>query len=210
MSPIPGWCKEEKALLMMDLIKENQCTNCLEIGVFAGKSLFPIARTLQYNQAGKVYGIDAWDPIEATKGYNVSDPHYIWWIALDFDPFFLKATQLIEEFSLADYVELIKSTTEDAASLFVDESIDFLHLDGNHSNLVSYQDVTTYFPKVKDGGYIILNDSHWISMMRVLVFLLERTELVSPFSRSEKFIVFRKTEERVNQANLLLKDPNVF
>ena len=44
MASIPGWCSEEKALLMMDIIKENKCQHCIEIGVFSGRSLFPIAK----------------------------------------------------------------------------------------------------------------------------------------------------------------------
>ena len=76
MRSIPGWCSEDKSILMMNVIKENQCKNCIEIGVFAGKSLFPIAKALEYNRTGIIFAIDAWNPVEATKGYNLSDPNY--------------------------------------------------------------------------------------------------------------------------------------
>lgn len=87
MNTVPGWCSSEKALLMMDVIKENKCQYCVEIGVFSGMSLLPIAKTLQYNGQGEVFAIDAWNASEATKGFNTSDPNYTWWSQLDFNYF---------------------------------------------------------------------------------------------------------------------------
>lgn len=78
MNEIPGWCSKEKAFLIMDLLKETQCQNCIEIGVFAGSSLLPIAKTLKHNGTGKLYAIDAWDSIEAVEGFDISGSDYKW------------------------------------------------------------------------------------------------------------------------------------
>jgi hypothetical protein len=189
---------------MMDVIHENKCQCCIEIGVFSGMSLFPIAKALKYNKAGNVYGIDAWDPLEAVKGFSASDPNYIWWSTLDLDGFYKNTLKLIKQSKLTKFCFLIKQSSQNAVSLFVDESVDFLHLDGNHNEEYAYQDVIDYFPKVKDGGYILLNDPNWLSMMRSLVFLLERADSVSPYTSSATYLLFRKNKERMQNAELLL------
>lgn len=206
METIPGWCSTEKALLMMDVIKENQCQRCVEVGVFSGKSLFPIAKALQYNGSGIVFGIDAWDPSEAVKGYETSDPNYTWWNQLDFNSLYNQTLKLVQKNHIYKFCNIIKLPAQDAACLFEDETIDFLHLDGNHTAECAIQDLMHYFPKVKDGGYILLNDPNWLCMKCSLVFLLERADTISPFSPAASFMLFRKNNQRMQNASLLLED----
>jgi hypothetical protein len=40
---LPGWCPEEKALWMADHIGQNGYKTAAELGVYAGRSVFPIA-----------------------------------------------------------------------------------------------------------------------------------------------------------------------
>lgn len=203
MNTIAGWCSSEKALLIMDLIKENKCQHCIEIGVFSGMSLFPIAKALQYNGSGKVSAIDAWDPLEAIKGFGSSDPNYEWWSKLDFNYFYGQTLTLISKNKLNTFCHIIKQSSQNAACLFDNETIDFIHLDGNHNEDFAFQDIIDYFPKIKDGGYILLNDPNWFSMKRSLVFLLERAELISHFSPSATYFLFRKNKQRAENANIL-------
>lgn len=202
MKKIPGWCSPEKALLMMDIIKENKCRCCVEIGVFSGKSLFPIARALQYNGVGTVVAIDAWDPSEATKGFRPSDPNYVWWSQLDYKYFYNQTVACINNNRLERFCAIVKRPSHYAACLFATGTIDFIHMDGNHNEDYSFQDISEYFPKVKDGGYILLNDPNWYSMKRSLVFLLERADLVSPFSPSAPYFLFRKNNKRAKKAHV--------
>jgi hypothetical protein len=206
MAAIPGWCSEEKALLMMDIIKENKCQHCIEIGVFSGRSLFPIAKALQYNRSGLVYAIDAWDADEATKGFRTTDPNFVWWNSLDFKHFYDQTLTLISNSNLRKYCSIIKNPSQNALLLFSDATIDFIHFDGNHNESFAYEDVAHYFPKVRDGGYILLNDPNWYCMTRALVFLLERAEIISPYSPSAPYFLFRKEKNRLENANKLLCD----
>lgn len=208
MSTIPGWCSQEKASLIMDLIHENQCTRCIEIGVFAGKSLFPIAQALRYQQNGVVFGIDAWNPNDAVAGFRPSDSSYSWWNEIDYNKLHRNTLYWIFHKKLEQHCSLIKTTSCNAAELFEDGTIDFIHLDGNHNEFYSYQDVLSFFPKVRDGGFILLNDPNWISMRRSLVFLLERTDLLSSFSSKAEFLLFRKNAEKEKRAQNLMQDTN--
>ena len=204
METVPGWCSNEKALLMMDVIKENKCKCCVEIGVFSGKSLLPIAKALQYNKKGTVCAIDAWDPSEVVKGFNPSDSDYTWWGKQDFNLFYDNTSKLIKNNKLNKFCVLVKATSHVASYQFDNETIDFIHFDGNHNEEFAFQDILDYYPKVKNGGFILLNDPNWKSLKLSLVFLLERADLISPFSPSAAYFLFRKNIQREENANILM------
>jgi len=204
MRLIPGWCSEEKAFFMMDVIKNHACKKCVEIGVFSGRSLFVIAKGLLHNEKGVVFGIDAWDPRESVKGFEVTSPNYKWWRTVDYAWAYKNAIHLIADNALQGCCKIIKSSSQKAVKLFADESIDFIHIDGNHNEEIPFQDVLTYLPKVKDGGFILINDSHSVNMRKEVMFLLEKAELVSTFSPSATFLLFRKNKKRMAVARDLL------
>ena len=69
---------------IMDTLVKLENPNCLEVGVFAGRSMISIMRALQYIQCGQFVGIDSWDSEDAVKGFLISDPNYEWWKGLDY------------------------------------------------------------------------------------------------------------------------------
>lgn len=201
---IEGHCSKEKALLMMNLIRKEKLKKCVEIGVFAGSSVYPITRALQFNQTGVVFAIDAWDANQATLEIKETKPEYKVLKELDWNKIYNDFHSLLARNGLTKYCKIIRQPSEMATSVFEDKTIDFIHFDGNHGVNSSYQDVIRYFPKVKNGGYILLNDANWISLRRPLVFLLERCDLISEFSASSSYILFRKNEAREKKAEALL------
>jgi hypothetical protein len=60
--------------------------------------------------------------------------------------------------SLYSNVEIIKGITYEQASLFKDESVDTIFIDGDHSYEGVKADFESWFPKVKRGGYILFHD----------------------------------------------------
>jgi len=68
---IPGWCSDEKAQAMMDLVFSEQPQVCVEIGVFGGSSVFPTAMALRRLGNGVIYAIDPWKTEEAIKPSRV-------------------------------------------------------------------------------------------------------------------------------------------
>lgn len=161
---IPGWCSREKAEKMMDLIYHIKPKICVEIGVYGGSSLFPTAKALKYLSEGIVYAIDPWSEEECIKGYLPDDVNYKWWkneSNLDF--MFNQFMQIIKKYSLGDYCSIYPMDSKRAVQYFTDESIDILHVDGNHTEQSALSDVTLYLPKVKKGGYIWFDDVNWDS-----------------------------------------------
>ena len=75
---LPGWCPEEKAVWMADHIVQKGYKTATELGVYAGRSVFPIALAIAANQGHAVYAVDAWDNAVATSA-SINQPDDIWW-----------------------------------------------------------------------------------------------------------------------------------
>lgn len=204
ISEIPGFCSKDESLEMMETIHKHQCKNCVEIGVFSGRSLVSIAYALQYNGSGKVTGIDSWNKEDALKGFSKSHSHYLFWEHANYEDLFNKTNFWIGHKGLKPFCQIVKKRSLDVVDSFEDNSIDFIHFDGNTNEPYSLQDVIAYFPKIKDRGFILLSKPNLISMRQPLVYLLERTELHSSFSRASEFLLFRKNPERLKNAHSLI------
>lgn len=151
------WCTEEKGHLLMDLTYITKPERCVEIGVFNGSSLIPVASVLKYLRHGAILGIDAWSNQEAIRDMAPDDPNYFWWSTVSMEEAYQKLLRRLEERSLNDYCGVLRNTAMQAVK-FVSDEIDFLHLDGNYSEQGVLYNVEMYLPKVKSGGYILMSN----------------------------------------------------
>jgi hypothetical protein len=186
-----GWCSEEKALAFIDLILEMRPDVCVEIGVFAGRSFFPIVSTLKFLDHGTAIAIDPWDKVECLKYLDPTDDqsHMKWWGKLNMDHIYYLFLNTLRHHDLERHSKVIKSSSEKAASSI--QTIDFLYLDGNHSQIVSALDVALYLPKVRSGGIICVNDTLWPQMQPAVDVLIEQCEMVQLLDNGNA-IIFRK------------------
>lgn len=205
MLSFPGWCSKEKAQFIMDFVQQHKPKVCVELGVFAGRSLFPVAKALEYTGSGQLFGIDAWSSKESVRGFDTSDPNYAWWNTLDYDSLYNQTLKIVQGNNLDSFCKIIRTTAQDAVATFADGSIDFIHIDANHNEECVLEDVMAYFPKVKDGGYILLNDPCWYSMRYTLIYLLERADLLSEFSRTAPYFLLKKNEKKMQNAQVLFR-----
>lgn len=151
------WCSVEKINLLMDLTLLTKPSVSVEVGVFTGSSILPVAATLSYLNSGKVYAVDAWSNDEAILNLNDDDPNKEWWSQVDMTVVHHCFKNLMEQWSLENFcIEHCKSSKQIIDA--IPNQIDFLHLDGNYSEIGSLQDVELYLPKVKKGGYILLSN----------------------------------------------------
>lgn len=157
MDQLQGWCSHKKAGILIDIILKIEPKNILEIGVWGGKSLMPMAYALKTLNKGKIYGIDPWDSNESIQ-YVMNEHNLAYWSYTDHDAVYETLKSQITNFALDDYVQLIRSTSAAASAL---GTLDILHIDGNHSEETSFLDVTKWAPFVRSGGYIILDDMTW-------------------------------------------------
>lgn len=154
-----GWCTLEKAYLMMDCLEEVSENIdrpvCVEIGVFGGKSLFPLAACLKEMGKGIVYGIDPWTTEASLEGYE--GPHHNYWNSVPFDLVYDRFVEGLFELKIENYVDIIKEKSDDAPEI---KNICFLHVDGQHTEQAN-RDIKKYGPNVIDGGYCIMDDVEW-------------------------------------------------
>lgn len=155
-----SWCSKEKADLIMNLLLFEKPEICVEIGVFNGSSLLPIASTLKYLNHGTVYAIDAWSNKIAIQNMDENDPNKPWWSTVSMSDAKNSFYQMLKHWELEPFCKVISTSSEKACEKI--PTIDFLHLDGDYSEKGSLQDVTLYLPKVKKGGYILISNLYII------------------------------------------------
>lgn len=161
LSKMDGWCTTQKAITLCGLILEHKPKIAVELGVFAGRSLFPIAMALEQNGEGVIYGIDPWTKAAAIEGENGKENDDWWNNNVDLERIFAGFVSKYAMLGLANHCRWMRDTAEDAALTFPDGSVDFLHQDSNHSELVSCRQVDVWFPKLAPNAIWVLDDTDW-------------------------------------------------
>ena len=73
--------------------------------------------------------------------------------------FDMKFKNIQNRFSqFGDRVQFIRTISSDAAKQFEDNSLDFVYIDGNHDYKYVLEDIISWFPKIKKGGYLCWDD----------------------------------------------------
>jgi len=104
---------------------------------------------------------------------------------------FLRETISQNLVSLMKIIELPSAEACRTVSRIIGKSIDFLHIDGVHSEAQALADVTNWSELVVSGGMIVLDDIDWPGVRRADEFLAGRFErvgksgaMVPPFPRT--------------------------
>jgi predicted O-methyltransferase YrrM len=192
LSLIPGWCTEEKSKKIFEIIHATKPRKCVEIGTFGGSTSYVIARALKYERFGILYCIDAWDTKVATRHLDPASNDYTWWSNIDMNKIKAGFLEMLKKNHLMKRTRIVHKTSTKAVSTFAKKSIDFLYVDGDISSQGCLSDVKLYFPKVKKGGYIILNDSNSHLRCETVAFLMDRCEWLEELSLLNEWIVLKK------------------
>jgi predicted O-methyltransferase YrrM len=188
LARLPGWCPEAKARWMVERILGYDYKIATEIGVFAGRSVFPIALAIAANNGLAVYAVDAWENAIASASSSEYHDH-VWWD--DVDLVSIKSSFLKEIISqnlvgLVKLLELPSGLAYAAASQKTGRTIDFLHIDGAHSEEQAVSDAANWSQLVTRGGTIVLDDIDWPGVVKAYQFLGEKFDKVHEL-RGEKF-----------------------
>jgi predicted O-methyltransferase YrrM len=180
MIEIQGWLDPEVAAAMRNLILKTRPDICVEIGVYAGKSLINSALALKENGSGVIYGIDPWRNKDAYAALSPNDNEELW-RTLDLDGVHTACMHAIWEHELEDQTIIIRTTSRMARAVFEPQSIDVLYIDGGHSEAASSSDAELYLPKVRHRGHIWVDDTNWPSLQKAVSILREQCVLVKDF-----------------------------
>lgn len=175
MPKMDGWCSIEKATMMANLVIKHQPVSALEIGVFAGRSLFAIGMAMKHNGFGRVVGIDPWSTEASVKGFENDAPNRDWWKQLDHNSIYQQCKMHLNSLGLDKHVSLFPNTSQQATELLkaVQFSWDMVHIDGNHSTEQALFDVEHFVPDVKTNGIVMLDDLDWATVKPAHTKLLE-------------------------------------
>lgn len=150
-----GWCSYEKAKALAGIILATRPRLVVEIGVWSGKSLLPMALACKEVGVGKVIGIDPYSPQASVQGQT--HEHAEWWGKVDHEGMWRLCNGLVDRYGVRGIVELKRERSDDTP---VPEDIGLLHVDGNHGEQ-ALRDVARFAPAVVAGGFVVLDDLHW-------------------------------------------------
>ncbi len=152
---LEGWCTIDKALDLAATVLTLRPEVSVEIGVFGGKSVIPIALAHSAIGKGQVWAIDPWAANESVKGQNAEND--AWWSKLDHDSVHRKFVDAVVQEGLMGQIHIIRDTSDNVKP---PNKIDFLHIDGNHGPQ-AFKDAKRFAPNVRVGGVVFLDDLGW-------------------------------------------------
>jgi hypothetical protein len=189
---LQGWCPPEKCCHIARLIIENCFKEFVEIGVFAGKSLVSASCAFRYLGRGTALGIDPWSN-DAALEHMEEDQEYIEnWEQRDLERIYRDFIKTVIDRDLTKYCHWIRARSEIAVRMFESDSVDMVHIDGNHSEEMSSLDVRLWLPKVRQSGIILMDDTNeieWPSTKKAVEMLRESCDLIEDYG---DYAVFRK------------------
>lgn len=157
MLTLPGWCEPEKAHALAAAVVTLRPKTCIEIGVFGGKSLIPIALALQHVGGGHVIGIDPWTNEAAVEGYDGANAD--WWKSVDLEAIYQKFQVDVQRLGLGERVVAIRAKSDDVVPAV---RVDLLHVDGQHTEQ-AVRDVRRFGKGVRIGGLCFMDDIQWVN-----------------------------------------------
>lgn len=191
---ISGSLTELEGLFLYRAAKKVESKNAIiEIGSWKGKSTIGLGNGSKDGNKAKIYAIDPHiGSSEHQKKFGKVDT-------------FEEFKQNINKAGIAEYVEPVRDTSENAAKNFT-QPVDFAFIDGAHEYEFVRLDFELWFPKVMNGGVLAFHDSwHLIGPNLATVIPL----LISSKIRNPKLIDTITYFEKVERNSLFDRFRNI-
>ena len=193
-----GWCWEEKAIKLAEVVWTLKPKLTVEVGVFGGKSFIPMAAVVahldQNDGKHKAIGIDAWEAAAALENNLGTDHEPFWKNQAMLDGVRARAIGRCDALA-SRAVHLVKGWSVDVIDDFDDEEIGVLGLDSNHSEETSLRDVKTWLKKVAIGGVLAFDDTSWPSQRKAVEFLKSKCSTIWDYESGPNSCMFFRREE---------------
>ena len=151
-----GWCSVPKAYTLASSVLALRPDVTIEIGVWGGKSLIPLA--LAHKEIGKgiVVGIDPWTPAASVEG-QVNDADKKHWGTTDHESVYQEFLGLLKTFQIDQCVRVHRMKSDECPRY---EGVSLLHIDGNHGPQ-AIKDVEKFAPMCRSGALLVADDLGW-------------------------------------------------
>lgn len=179
ISARPGWCGPNKRELIAQSIADlgkrlRRPLECLEIGVYGGQSLLAAAFAIQATEhKGRLVGVDPYLSDAGIKDKNAEDST-VWWGGSEQPPNVVLAETLdiIESHRLSQIVSIWRQRSSEAVDKV--PGLDYLHIDGDHSEASARLDWELYSSKLTKGSIVVIDDTDWPGVKAILPAVRER------------------------------------
>jgi len=190
--PMEGWCTHEKACVLFKLVEDHKPEICVEIGVFGGRSVIALASGCKAVGKGIVFGIDPWNVPACLEGQN-DEPNNSWWASVPWDKVIREYYHKLQEYDLLEYTSHFRLHDTQCLKFFNENSIDMIHFDSNHSEEVSCRTVRDWWPKLKNGAIIIMDDIDWEGQAKSVGVMRELG--IEDLADYQRYAVYRKRSQ---------------
>jgi len=154
---ISGWCSLQKAHTLASIILATRPAISLEIGVWYGRSLIPMAIAHESIRQGKVIAVDPWSADASVIG-QVNPADKEWWNRQEIhETAYRSFLDFVSTSGVSQYVEVHRKTSD---AFDPPVGIGLLSVDGNHGDQ-SIRDIQRYAPFVDIGGFLVADDLNW-------------------------------------------------
>ena len=149
MGPDTDSCATNNIKGLLDLCKaipNSETLKMVEIGSYLGVSTEVFCLFFK-----EVIAIDVWgmDSTYSEADWARCKNNFSWETV---------KSKCLERLKPYPHCSIIHNFNHIAATSFVDKSLDFVYIDGNHGKLTT--DIMTWLPKIKNGGYIGGHDNY--------------------------------------------------
>lgn len=128
----------------------------VEVGVWQGASLIPMALAVRAVGRGRIVAVDAWEKLASIAG-QVEEGDVKWWSGVDHDEAYATFVRALAEEGLSQFVEVVRARSDDYVP---PTGVGLFHCDGNHGEQ-AVKDVQRFMPKMAGGGVIVMDDYGW-------------------------------------------------
>jgi hypothetical protein len=156
-----GRCPLRKMQAMASLIVRHNLQLSVEIGVYRGSSLLPQALAMT-RTGGRVIGIDPWSIDKWRQNQSPSAGKGANWRGgeVEWDPLYREVLELIDRHGVGEHCRIVRGLSHEVAD-GIPSGIDMLHIDGCHDFDAVERDLHDYLPKLKPGGFLVMDDVTW-------------------------------------------------
>lgn len=175
------WCSMFQATQIASMVVAMRPATVVEIGVWRGGSLIPMALAVSFNRRqvaselldrvskgakvdeltfpsfGKVIAIDPWSRAASVAGEDKANSE--WWGKVDHEQGYKDFTDRVKRHELEQIIEIWRKPSDECTP---PQTIDILHVDGNHTEQ-AIRDVARFGKNVRIGGLMMLDDMDWSS-----------------------------------------------
>jgi hypothetical protein len=127
-----------------DLVRFMKPKKIVELGTYLGSSFFSFCHAVKDAKIdSECYAVDTW----------IGDPHS----GMYGEEIYQMALEIAAKY-YPNIAKLIRNTFDGALSMFQDNSLDLLHIDGYHTYEAVSHDLQAWLPKLSEKGVILFHD----------------------------------------------------